>query len=82
MREVHLPFPELALIAATRAALGAGIGLLVASRLSPGQRETIGWTLATIGVLSTIPLVADVLRRSSRDCSLAYDEPSLAMFSR
>ena len=30
MREVHLPLPELGLIAGTRVALGVGLGLLVA----------------------------------------------------
>ncbi len=89
MREVHLPFPELGLIAATRAILGVGIGLLAADYLSREQRQTIGRTLLAIGALSTIPLAADVLirrRHVARGCghlpSAGYDEPTLAAFIR
>ena len=85
MRDVHLPIPELALIAATRALLGVGIGLLVADYLSREQRQTIGGTLVAIGALSTIPLAADVLWRRQRrflSPSAGYDEPTLASFVR
>lgn len=63
MRTAHLPVPELAVIAGTRAALGAGIGLLLADRLTDDNRKTLGWALLAIGVLSTFPLAADVLGR-------------------
>ena len=56
-----ISLPEIGLIAGTRAALGAGIGLLLADRLSREQRHTIGWTLVAVGALSTIPLAAHVL---------------------
>jgi hypothetical protein len=56
MREHRITFPELALIAATRGMLGVGIGLLTAERLRTHTRHTVGWTLLTIGVVSTIPL--------------------------
>jgi hypothetical protein len=46
--------PELFLIAGTRAALGAGIGLLLADRLNEDQRRAVGWTLLAVGVISTI----------------------------
>ena len=36
--------------------LGAGIGLLLADRLSDQQRKSVGWTLVAIGALTTIPL--------------------------
>jgi hypothetical protein len=52
--------PELGLIAGTRAALGAGAGLLLADRLSDEQRRAVGWTLFAVGLISTIPLVAEV----------------------
>jgi hypothetical protein len=61
MRETRITIPELALIAGTRAALGAGIGLLLADRLAADQRKAVGWTLLLIGALSTIPLAFEVL---------------------
>src|SRR5262249_43372079 len=64
MRETHVTLPELALIAGTRAALGAGLGLLLADRLPEGQRKAVGWTLVLIGALSTIPLAFEVLGES------------------
>jgi hypothetical protein len=56
-----LSMPIVALIAITRAALGAGIGLLLANRLSREQRSAAGWSLVTIGAISTIPLVLQVV---------------------
>ena len=61
MRETRITLPELALIAGTRAALGVGIGLLVADRLDERPRRAVGWTLVAIGALTTIPLALEVL---------------------
>jgi hypothetical protein len=61
MRETHISLPELALIAGTRAALGAGLGLLLAGRMSDEQRRAVGWTLFMVGAVSTIPLALEVL---------------------
>jgi hypothetical protein len=55
--------PELALIAGTRGMLGAGIGLLVAGRLSDDQRRILGRVLLTIGAITTIPLAFQVFHR-------------------
>src|SRR4051794_21271647 len=55
MRETRITLPELVLVAGTRAALGAGLGLLLADRLSADQRRAVGWTLFLVGALSTIP---------------------------
>lgn len=63
MRETHLTFPELGLIAGTRGALGAGLGLLLADRLSPEQRRAVGWTLVLVGAVTTVPLAIEVLSR-------------------
>lgn len=63
MREVNLPMPELGLIVGTRAALGFGLRLLFADRMSDEQRRAIGWSLVLVGILSTFPLAADVLGR-------------------
>jgi hypothetical protein len=52
--------PDLMLIAGTRVALGAGIGLLLSRRLRQGVRERAGWALLAIGALTTIPLVMKV----------------------
>jgi hypothetical protein len=60
MRSALLTLPEVALIAATRGMLGAGIGLLVAPWLNEDRRRAAGWTLLLIGALSTIPLAMQV----------------------
>jgi hypothetical protein len=64
MRETPITLPELALVAGTRAALGAGVGLLLADRLSRDQRRAVGWTLVLIGVVTTIPLALEVFGKS------------------
>jgi hypothetical protein len=76
MRETRVTLPELALIGGTRAALGAGIALLLADRLPVDQRRAVGWSLLLFGVLTTIPLAFEVLggRRVSTSGSA---EPSL-----
>jgi len=48
------------MIAGTRAALGAGLGLLLADRLPEGPRRAVGWTLLLVGAVSTIPLAFEV----------------------
>ncbi|HZS08753.1 MAG TPA: hypothetical protein VFD58_28215 [Blastocatellia bacterium] len=60
MRERKLTLPVIALIAGTRGMLGAGIGLLLAGRLSDDQRRAVGWTLALAGAVTTIPLAMQV----------------------
>jgi hypothetical protein len=61
MRKVKLTMPELALIAGTRGALGAGIALLLADRLTAEQRKAAGAALTIVGIVSTIPLALEVL---------------------
>jgi len=51
------------MIAGTRVALGAGIGLLLADHLNDDKRRAVGWTLLAVGALSTVPLAAEVLLR-------------------
>jgi hypothetical protein len=60
MKTAELTMPEIALIAATRGVLGAGLGLLLADRLNEDQRKAAGWAMFLIGAISTIPLVLDV----------------------
>ncbi len=61
MQERRVTLPELALLAGTRVVLGAGLGLLLAGRLTDSQRRAAGWALAVVGALSTIPLAIEVL---------------------
>jgi hypothetical protein len=61
MKTSYLTMPQLGLIAGTRVALGVGIGLLLADRLSRDQRRAVGWTLVGTGAVSTIPLAIEVL---------------------
>ena len=49
MRETRITLPELILVAGTRAALGGGLGLLLADRLNMDQRRAVGWTLFLVG---------------------------------
>jgi len=60
MIKAELTLPEIGLIAATRALLGAGIALLLADKLSAEQRNAVGWTLVGVGALTTIPLALEV----------------------
>ncbi len=66
MKETTLTIPELGLIAGTRVALGAGIGFLLADKLSDEQRRAAGIVLLLVGAISTIPLVLEVLGKSER----------------
>jgi len=83
MRETHLTLPELALIAGTRGMAGAGVGLLLADRMSDGQRKAVGWTLLLVGALTTVPLAIQVLgaSRSSDHEDWADYRPDLSHIS-
>jgi hypothetical protein len=55
-RTVTMSYPELGLVAATRGALGVGLGLLLSNALSRNKRKAIGLPLFIGGVLSSIPI--------------------------
>jgi hypothetical protein len=55
MKARILTVPELAFIAGTRGALGAGVGLLLSKKLSDAQRRAAGWALVALGIATTIP---------------------------
>ncbi len=61
MTEVSLTLPELAMVVSTRAALGVGLGLLLAGCLPEKQRKATGWTLLLVGAVSTVPIAFEVL---------------------
>jgi hypothetical protein len=64
MRKAELTFPDLSLIAGTRAMLGAGVDLFIFDRLSKEQLKAVGWTLALVGaVTTTIPLSINVFAK-------------------
>jgi Na+-driven multidrug efflux pump len=63
MKTTNLTFPELMFVIGTRAALGAGVALLVSNRLSKKQRKTAGRALVATGVITTIPAAFAVFGR-------------------
>ena len=65
MNKLVLSAPTLGFVVATRAALGVGAGLLLASRLTEAQRRAVGVTLVTIGVATTIPAAMAVFRNQT-----------------
>jgi hypothetical protein len=62
MKRTPLSIPEVALIAGTRAALGAGVALLLGDRLTREQRQAVGWTLLGVGVTTTVPILLQLLK--------------------
>lgn len=73
-REARVTIPELALIAGTRVALGAGIALLLGDRLDRDERRVLGWALVILGVTSSIPLAFEVLGREGREAPAEWAE--------
>jgi hypothetical protein len=69
MIERKLSIAEIILIAGTRVALGTGIGLLLAGRLSDDQRKAAGMALALVGGLTTIPLAIGLISKKSAGLS-------------
>jgi hypothetical protein len=65
MIERKLNIADIILIAGTRIALGAGIGLLLSSRLNKDQSKAAGLALAIFGGLTTIPLALGVIGQKS-----------------
>ncbi|MDD2581400.1 MAG: hypothetical protein PHR66_05320 [Desulfuromonadaceae bacterium] len=63
MKKTYLSMPELAFIAGTRAALGAGAALILSDRLDRKQKKAIGWTLFLVGVATTAPIMAIAIGR-------------------
>jgi hypothetical protein len=49
------------IISGTRIALGAGVGLLIAGKLSDEARKATAWALIAVGALSSVPIVIGIL---------------------
>jgi hypothetical protein len=67
MRKSILTIPEIGLIGITRVALGAGLALLLGEKLGRKERRAVGWSLFLVGVLTTAPLVLNVLDKRPDD---------------
>ena len=65
MKTIELKLPELALLAITRVALGAGVALLISPRLDDRQRRAAGVALVLVGLVTTVPFALQVV--CSRD---------------
>ena len=59
--------PELALIAATRGAIGFGAGLLLAEKFKRERRKVLGWSLFLSGLASTVPIAMRVFGKKQAD---------------
>ena len=59
--------PELALIAATRGAIGFGAGLLLADKFKGERRKVLGWSLFLSGLASTVPIAMHVFGKKQKD---------------
>ena len=68
MKHLELDLPTFGFVVATRAALGAGIGLLLAGKLTDEQRRAAGMALVAIGAATTIP-AALALRHAAQRAS-------------
>jgi len=68
-----LTVPEIALIAATRGAIGFGAGLLLADKFKQAKRKTLGWSLFLSGLASTIPIAMRVFRKKEPAVNQPYN---------
>lgn len=65
MKKRTVTTPELVFVIGTRAALVAGIALLVSGKMKPSTRRAAGIALAGLGGVTTIPAVRMLSRRRS-----------------
>jgi hypothetical protein len=74
MKRLDLSLPEFLFVIATRAALAAGVGLLLSNRLRGGKRRQVGLTLIALGAITTLPaaiFVRQGFRREDRERQVA-----------
>jgi hypothetical protein len=67
-----LSVPQIALIAATRGAIGFGAGLLLANKFDQSKRKTLGWSLFLSGLASTIPIAMHLFRKKQHTVNQPY----------
>ena len=68
-----LSIREIAIIGATRGAIGLGAGLLLADKFNQGKRKTLGWSLFLSGLASTIPIALHVFRKKEPAINQPYN---------
>ena len=73
MKKREVTLPEIAMIAGTRMALGAGLGLLLGERLDGNTRRGAGWALLAIGAISTIGMLTNATDQSSANAFAGID---------
>jgi hypothetical protein len=68
-----LTVPQIAIIAATRGALGFGAGLLLADKFRKTKRKALGWSLFLSGLASTIPIAMHLFRKREAAVNQPYN---------
>ena len=58
-------FEVTSLVAVTQAAVGCGIGLLLANRLQATARKVTGWIMLSLGVASVTPFLVGYFARTA-----------------
>ena len=66
MKKISLSVPQMMFVVGTRAALAAGVALLVSQKLNNRQRRVAGAGLMGIGALTTFPAARFVLKNRRR----------------
>jgi hypothetical protein len=67
MKSLELNLPTLGFVVATRAMIGAGLGLLLAPRIPEDRRRIAGMILLGIGAAATIPAILAIRRGMEGD---------------
>ena len=62
MKNLLFSAPTFGFIVGTRVALAFGLGLLVAEKLEPRRRRSVGLSLVGLGALTTVPAAAALAR--------------------
>jgi len=65
MIERNITLPEMILWTGTRVPLGAGMGILIARRLSKGAMKAARLVLTVVGGFTTIPLAISIMGKKN-----------------